>query len=147
MKKTILSACILGLTLSGCAKSSKNIQATYVSPLQYQSYSCKQLEMEIGRVSRRVSEISGQQDSQATGDAVAMGVGLVLFWPALFFLIGDDKKEEIGRLKGEYDALEQSAIQKNCSVAKTIQKQKAESAQAAKEAEEQAESQTKKNWN
>lgn len=133
--------------LTGCAKSSKNIQAAYVSPLQYQDYSCKQIGMEISRVSRKVSEISGQQDKQASNDAVAMGVGLVIFWPALFFLIGDDKKEEIARLKGEYDALEQAAIQKNCSIAKDIEKQKAASAKAAAEAEEKAKTTTKKNWN
>lgn len=40
-----------------------------------------------------------------------MGVGLVLFWPALFFLAGDDQKEELARLKGEYEALEKASIQ------------------------------------
>lgn len=76
--------------------------------------------MEITRVSRRVSEISGVQQSQATKDSVALGVGLILFWPALFFMIGKDKEEELGRLKGEYEALEQTAIQKKCSVAEDI---------------------------
>ncbi len=76
-----------------------------------------------------------------------MGVGLVIFLPALFFLIGDDKKEEIARLKGEFDALEQAAIQKNCSIASSIQKQRVESAEAAAAAEEQAKSNTQKNWN
>jgi hypothetical protein len=146
MKKIVLSLVCLSF-VSACASKSENIQATYVSPLQYQSYSCSQLEQEISRVSRKVSEISGSQDKQASGDAVAMGVGLVIFWPALFFLIGDDKKEELARLKGEFDALEQSAIQKNCSIAKTIQTQKAEQAEKAKEAEEAAKAQTKKNWN
>lgn len=44
-----------------------------------------------------------------------MGVGLVLFWPALFFLAEGDKKEELANLKGQYDALDQAAIQKRCS--------------------------------
>ena len=48
-------------------------------------------------------------------------MGLVLFWPALFFMIGKDQKEELGRLKGEYEALEQSAIQKECNVAVQIE--------------------------
>ncbi len=146
MKNIVLSLVCLSL-VSGCASKSQNIQATYVSPLQYQSFTCRQLEQEISRVSRKVSEISGAQDKQATGDAVAMGVGLVIFWPALFFLIGDDKKEELARLKGEYDALEQSAIQKDCSIVNTIQVQKAEQAQKAKEAEEAAKSNKKQNWN
>lgn len=129
--------------ISGCAQKSENIQATYVSPMQYQSYSCKQLEMEISRVSRRVSEVTGQQDKQAGNDAVAMGVGLIVFWPALFFLIGDDKKEELARLKGEYEALEQAAIQKNCTVANSIKQQREEAAKA----EANAQVPKKKNWN
>lgn len=59
----------------------------------------------------------GAQKKQADTDAVAMGVGLVLFWPALFFLAGDDQKEELARLKGEYEALQQAAIQKDCEIA------------------------------
>lgn len=80
------------------------------------------------RVSRKVQEVSGHQDKEASGDAVALGVGLVLFWPALFFMIGDDKKDELGRLKGEYEALEQAAIQKNCDVSKEIEAARAQEA-------------------
>lgn len=49
-----------------------------------------------------------------------MGVCLVLFWPALFFMMGDDQEEELASLKGQYDALEQAAIQKDCDVADEI---------------------------
>lgn len=137
MRKTILT---LSSICVACAPSAQNVQATYVSPLEYSSYSCAQIEQEISRVSRKVSEVSGTQNAQNTKDNVAMGVGLIIFWPALFFLIGDDKKEELGRLKGEYDALEQAAIQKNCSVAKDIARQREFSAEQAKQVEEQVKS-------
>ncbi|MFP4097955.1 MAG: hypothetical protein ACLFU1_04125 [Alphaproteobacteria bacterium] len=105
----------------------------------YHDYSCNQIAAELSRVSRRVNEIAGVQDSQATKDAVALGVGLVIFWPALFFLIGDDKKEELGRLKGEYEALEQAAIQKDCPVVQQIQetRQAQETEKEAGEREEE----------
>lgn len=61
------------------------------------------------------------QDDHAGKDSAALGVGLVLFWPALFFMIGEDKKEELARLKGEYEALEQVAIQKECNIVKEIE--------------------------
>ena len=102
--------------LVGCSTSPDKITASYVSPIQYQNYSCNQIKSELYRINRKVSEVTGQQRSEATKDAIAMGVGLVLFWPALFFLIGDDKKEELARLKGEYDALESAAIQKECEL-------------------------------
>ncbi len=72
------------------------------------------------RVSRKVNEVAGVQDRTASNDSIAMGVGLILFWPSLFFISGSDQKVQLGQLKGEYDALEQIAIQKNCNVAKEI---------------------------
>lgn len=101
---------------SGCATKSDNIKADSVSPLAYQGYSCDQVGQEMLRIGRKVSEMAAQQDSTATKDAVAMGVGLVIFWPSLFFLAaGEDNKKEIARLKGESEALEQIAITKNCT--------------------------------
>jgi hypothetical protein len=47
-----------------------------------------------------------------------MGVGLVLFWPALFFLEGGDGPEaaEYAQLKGEFEALRENSIQKKCGI-------------------------------
>src|ERR1041385_5298004 len=90
-RKTILSLSVASqLSLSACAPSSDKVQATYVSPLQYQEYSCNQIRQEMMIVARHVSEVSGTQDHQATSDSVATGVGIVLFWPALFFLASKD---------------------------------------------------------
>jgi hypothetical protein len=133
MKKFLLSACIM-VGLSACASHSENIEASDVSPLQYQDYSCHQIRSELMRVSRKVNQISGAQDKQAGNDEAAMGVGLILFWPALFFLAGSDHHIELAQLKGEYDALEEEAIQKNCDVAKEIKAaQKAAEERKAKE--------------
>ena len=100
--------------LAGCADKSSQISATYVSPLAYKSHDCDQLEQEYLRLQRRGSEIMKTQDDTASGDSVAMGVGLVLFWPALFFIDSDDSREEVGRIKGELEAVEQASIQKKC---------------------------------
>lgn len=113
MKKVI--SVLLLFALTGCASRAQNIKALYVSPLQYQSYNCTQVGEELDRVSRKVVEVSGQQNSTANKDAVAMGVGLVLFWPALFLLPGGDHKDELARLKGEYDAISVVAINKECN--------------------------------
>ena len=106
---------ITSLVLTGCSTRSSNIQASYVSPLVYQSYSCEQIEQEEQRIARRVSEVSTRQDSRANSDAVAV-VASVIVWPALFFLASGDLHEEVARLKGEYEALQQVAVQKNCSI-------------------------------
>ena len=117
LSTTLVSATIL---LGACAPQSNKIQASYVSPMQYEDYSCKQIRAEIGRVGRKMSEVNGQQDKTASDDSVAMGVGMVLFWPALFFIDSSDQRVEVARLKGEFNALEEAAIQKNCTVAKEI---------------------------
>ena len=114
--RALFSIPVLALGLAACADSSNKIAASYVSPLVYQDYSCSQLAAEIGRITARVAEVAGVQDEAASDDAVLMGVGLVLFWPTLFFLEGDTGREaELGRLKGEMQAIEKTATRKNCT--------------------------------
>ena len=115
----ILYLVILASLLVGCATSPRNISPTYVSPLLYKDYSCEQLTMEMQRVSRRAAELYGSLDQKAGLDSAQMGIGLLLFWPALFFLEGGDGMQaaQYSRIKGESETLEQVAIQKNCGIA------------------------------
>jgi hypothetical protein len=105
------------LIVSGCAQKSEDISASYVSPLQYQNYSCSQISAEAQRLSGRASEVTGAQNKKATNDAVATGVAVVLFWPAVFFIGGNkENASELARLKGEMEAVEKASIQKNCGI-------------------------------
>jgi len=115
-----ISVLAVAVAVSGCSKKAAEVQPSYVSPARFQHLDCEQLRTEIVGVSTRVRQISGDQDDEAEKDAVAMGVGLVLFWPALFFLAGDDRAGELGYLKGDYEALKQVAAQKDCEVAAEI---------------------------
>ena len=108
---------LCALALAGCASSSDAIRPAYISPLQYQNLTCQQLGAEAERVSRRASEVAGVQDSNRTTDAWVTGAAIVLFWPAAFFVKGDGPTAaELARLKGEFEAIEQAAIQKNCNM-------------------------------
>lgn len=118
---------------AGCASSSSDIQPQYVSHLQYQHLSCQQIGAEAQRVSRRVAEVSGTQDEKASSDAVATGIALVVFWPAAFFVKGDGPAAaELGRLKGEFDAIEKVAIEKRCGLQFRQQPTSADAAKVAK---------------
>ena len=110
---------ILTLLLPACASNPDKIQSSYVSPVQYSEYSCKQVALEMANVSRRVSELHGQLKKTASNDSAQMAIGLILFWPTLFFLEGGDGPQaaEYARLKGEREALETVAIQKECDPA------------------------------
>src|SRR6185503_17212145 len=107
--------CVSVALATGCATASKDIAPSYISPLQYQSYTCEQMSAEGVRIRNRVTQLGGRLDEAASNDKAITGVGIVLFWPALFFLGGTKQQEaEYARLTGEYDALQQAAVQKNC---------------------------------
>ena len=113
---------MLSVTLSlyglyGCATASKDLTPTYASPMQYQGYDCDQITAEIQRISARANQLGGRLDEAASNDKGITAVGIILFWPILFALGGTKQQEaEYSRLKGEYDALEQQAVLKKCTV-------------------------------
>lgn len=120
MQKNIIAigTIAIGMIIGGCSQKADSIKATYVSPMGYESKSCKQLREEVIRVNKRLSVISGEQAQVADKDAVTMGVGVLLFPPALLFMAqGEDQKAEIGNLKGQYDTIRDVATKKNCSFA------------------------------
>jgi hypothetical protein len=117
MIRTTVAPALVGclVLLAGCASGSKEIAASYVSPMTYENYTCEQLIAENQRLQSRLSAVAGAVDKKAHGDKVKMGVGLVLFWPTLFFLKGDGAEaQEYARLKGEHEAFDQAYVRKNC---------------------------------
>lgn len=114
---TLAFGVFLAIFVQGCASSSDKIAPQYVSSLQYQTTTCDQLAEEAHRISSRVTQLSGIQDQKASSDAVATGVAIVVFWPAAFLVGGNDQTTaELARLKGEFEAVERSATQKNCGL-------------------------------
>lgn len=116
MKKTIAMTLAACMTLNGCATASKDVPVAYVSPMQYHAYDCEQLSSEIQRIQSRVVQLGGRLDEAASNDKAIAGVGMILFWPALFALGGTKQQEaDYARLRGEYEASHQAAILKKCS--------------------------------
>lgn len=103
--------------VAGCAKDADQVGATYVSPVLYETYTCPQLAEEAQRVSSHAAQSSGVQDQKATNDKVAMGVGLIVFWPVLLMTKGNDENTaELARLKGQMVAIEEASIKKRCGI-------------------------------
>lgn len=116
MKQTIIAAALV--TITGCANNPNSIQSSYVSPVKYADYSCQQLSMEQDNIRRRVDANYAQLKSENTKDKWVMAAGMLVFWPALFLLDGDDEvtEAEYARMKGEYDALESAVVLKKCGM-------------------------------
>jgi hypothetical protein len=61
MSRRIFSA-VGALALAGCASTADKVTATYVSPMQYDAYDCRQLADEAQRISAHASAAAGAQD-------------------------------------------------------------------------------------
>jgi hypothetical protein len=120
MNKTTQFAALavsVSLLAAGCASRSEDVAASYVSPTMYSNYGCRELNAEAQRVSAAAAAASGAQDSQRTKDAVATTAALVVFWPAAFFVSGNNAQTaELARLKGQMQAIEGASIQKKCGI-------------------------------
>lgn len=111
---------ILAVTcLTGCASNPDNIDAAYVSPLKYASYSCDQIAQEMDYIGQRTNTLYQSLKRKRTADNWQMGVGMVLFWPTLFALEGGDGPEatQYAQIKGEYEALRVTSVEKKCNLA------------------------------
>jgi hypothetical protein len=117
MKKTV-AVTMIAIMAGGCATASRDIAGTYTSPMTYQAYDCQQIVAETARIQAKVTQLGGRLDQAATNDKAIGVVGALIFWPALFALGGTKAQEaEYATLKGQYDAVQQSAIEKKCLTA------------------------------
>jgi hypothetical protein len=116
LKKTVIALGAVSM-LVACATPPKDIAPAYVSTTLYENLTCQQLRHEAEGVSARAASAFGKQDANRGQDAAMTTVGLVLFWPALFFMKGDGADAaEVARMKGEMQAIEQVNRMKNCGI-------------------------------
>lgn len=115
MKKLVVGVLSGSLLLSACASSPDDVRAQYISPAQYASYNCTDIEHDLRAISQEVHALTGQQRRRANQDAWTTGVGLVIFWPALFFLMRGDKADDLARMRGEYNALVAASRRRDCT--------------------------------
>lgn len=103
------------LGLAACAKPPEAIGPSYVSDLSYQALSCEQLSAEAVRLSDAVAISSMKQRNARANDTV----GVLLIGLPVSTLSGDNQAADLGRLKGEYEAVRRAALAKNCKMPAT----------------------------
>mgnify|MGYP003607977488 CR=1 FL=1 len=113
----VLAASML---LGACASS---VKPAYVSPTQYQSLNCQQLQAEYNRIQQYID--NGVQTPKRTG--VGVGVGLGGGWgkggwgfgPSISVNMGQSmntKNTELANVLGQQDAIWQAARFKGCPI-------------------------------
>ena len=98
----------------------ENVTAQYVSSGRYDAYDCRRLVREADEVDARVRTLTGTLETKANTDAALVGVGMILFWPALLALPatgGKAEEQELGRLKGEAQAIQRAYKERDCESA------------------------------
>lgn len=116
--KFLFVVSIVSLAVAACSKDADSIATAYVSPVMYSNYDCEQLSMEQIAIVQRATAMGASVDKDATNDAIATGVSLVLFWPAAFFIGGNDdvKQVELSQLKGKLEAVQSAMVVKKCQL-------------------------------
>lgn len=113
----VLAASML---LGACAST---VKPAYVSPTQYQSLNCQQLQAEYNRIQQYID--NGVQTPKRTG--VGVGVGLGGGWgkggwgfgPSISVNMGQSmntKNTELANMLGQQDAIVQAARFKGCPI-------------------------------
>ncbi|WP_269914346.1 hypothetical protein [Acinetobacter sp. HY1485] len=117
MKKLVL----VGLTvlISACT----TVKPSYVSPAQYQSWNCMQLQTEYNRIGQYIS--AGVETPKRTGMGVGLGLGGGWgrggwgFGPTVSVNLGQSsntKRTEKAKLLGQQDAIVQAGRFKGCTI-------------------------------
>lgn len=115
MKKAIvylIISSILSLTV-GCASNPSSMSPNSVSSLAYDGKKCADLNRELMRVEQDLSAKERTLRKLHGDDVWQFWVGLLLLWPAWFFLeFGDHAlADEYKTLLGERDALQRAKLE------------------------------------
>ncbi len=105
------------LSLIGCTSHPDNHSGIYISPYKYKDYSCEQVAVDILGISKKIGSAYKAAEVERQQDQALTTLGMTIFFPALFFLDGDELDlERYGYLKGEMEALLIAGEQKGCNI-------------------------------
>ena len=112
--KTLPLIAAAALTLSACAPAPGDITAAYVSPTAFAGRTCTDLNRDATTLNARLAAATGQQQTAADSDAAMMGIGMLIFWPALLAVGHNDQSPAIAQMRGEAEAIRAMADARGC---------------------------------
>jgi hypothetical protein len=104
------------LLLGGCATRAVDIRPAPANPADFATWDCERIHDEEDTVQQRAADLAYAVDERAGNNILALGVGITVFWPALLAMrpVGLEA-DELGRLKGRFEALVAAAARKSCT--------------------------------
>jgi hypothetical protein len=109
MKKIVICAAML--LAAGCAKRPEDIMATPVAVDTYMQMQCPQLVQLKMQKDAELAQLEKEQKETADQDAAAMAVIHV----PVGSMSGNDREKEVGRTKGEVQAINSAYQSKSCA--------------------------------
>lgn len=110
-----LAWALAGLVLAGCASRSAEVKPLPSSPLAFAAWDCERIFEEADRVQQRAAEVAWSVDERAGNNIIALGLGTMVFWPALLAMRPDGPEAaELARLRGRHEALQAAAARRDC---------------------------------
>ena len=111
MNKYLLLAALSCVSLSACATKPENITPQFVSTVQYKDLTCSQLGTELSRHEDALAVASGEQKKARSNDTL----GVIFLGLPVSSLSGSNKASYIAQLKGQIEAMNQTATLKDCN--------------------------------
>ena len=108
-------ACLAALALAGCATRAVDVKPLPANPADFALWGCDRIHDEADRVQQQAAELAYAVDHRAGQNIMALGLGLVVFWPAILAMrpVGLEG-DELARFKGRYEALLTAAQRQQC---------------------------------
>lgn len=112
---SILVSCALAAVLAGCATRAVDVAPAPANPADFATWGCARIDDEQDAVQQRAADVAYAVDERAGNNILALGVGVTVFWPALFAMRPAGlEAADLARLKGRFEALQTAARQKGC---------------------------------
>ncbi len=116
--KAILTSLTAAVLITGCVSTHPDSIMPKQEVNKYKKYSCADLETKANEITSQTIKLKKQLKNKADINGVMLTVGLLVAWPALLAIQGDDKDttELYSKIKGELLNIEEADMLNNCNI-------------------------------
>lgn len=106
MSRLRLIPVLVCVLLQACITRSVDVRAVAADPSAFAGWSCERIDDELDSVQQAAADVAYSVDARAGDNILAMGLGVMVFWPALLAMRPAGlEASDLARLKGRFDAL------------------------------------------